>query len=58
MSDRIPWGSEAGVIESLGDLWPCPCNDCGAAPGELHLAHCDMEECPRCHGQAIGCDCP
>jgi hypothetical protein len=26
-------------------------------PGEFHLPSCDLEQCPRCHGQAIGCDC-
>ena len=33
------------------------CHDCNAEPGELHHPGCDMEVCPRCGGQAIGCDC-
>lgn len=34
-----------------------PCGDCGVQPGEQHLIGCDLEQCPRCHGQAIGCEC-
>lgn len=33
------------------------CNDCGIAYGNLHHPRCDLEECPRCHEQAIACDC-
>jgi hypothetical protein len=33
------------------------CGDCGVQRGELHLVGCDLEQCPRCHGQAIGCAC-
>jgi hypothetical protein len=34
-----------------------PCHDCAVPPGTLHHPGCDAEECPRCRGQAIGCDC-
>ena len=33
------------------------CHDCGAGPGKVHHWGCDMERCPRCHGQLISCDC-
>ncbi len=33
------------------------CHDCGALPGHYHHANCDVEECPVCGGQFIGCDC-
>ena len=50
---RIPFGNEQ-------DAWPDnPCHDCGVLKGQFHVEMiCDTEECPRCHGQAIGCDCP
>ena len=33
------------------------CGDCGVAEGELHQRGCDMERCPFCGHQLIGCDC-
>lgn len=33
------------------------CGDCGAKKGHYHHPSCDMEECPVCHLQLIGCDC-
>lgn len=37
------------------DIEKCP--DCGCPKGSYHHVGCDMEECPRCHGQAISCNC-
>lgn len=34
-----------------------PCHDCGVHRGGLHHPGCDMEECPKCHGQLISCGC-
>jgi hypothetical protein len=34
-----------------------PCHDCGVRRDELHLDGCDMETCPRCGGQYLGCEC-
>jgi hypothetical protein len=33
------------------------CPACDAAPGERHESGCDVERCPVCGCQAIGCDC-
>ena len=50
---RIRFGEE-------GDDWGAdqhPCHDCRVIKGEYHVDGCDGEECPRCHGQLITCDC-
>lgn len=33
------------------------CGDCGVAYGQVHVSGCDIEQCPRCKGQSISCDC-
>jgi len=34
-----------------------PCHDCNVTKGNYHHPGCDMEECPKCHGQLISCGC-
>lgn len=33
------------------------CPDCDVAPGQFHDPGCDVERCPYCGHQLIGCDC-
>ncbi len=51
--ERIRYGNEE-------DDWGAndhPCGDCGVEKGEFHVPGCDVERCPSCSGQMIGCDC-
>ncbi len=59
--ERVLNGSErryGAVDKALGiDGHKVPCHDCNAPVGGFHHPGCDVEECPRCHLQAIGCGC-
>jgi hypothetical protein len=50
---RIRYGGENGDWGADGG----PCHDCGVNKGEIQVHGCDVEECPCCGGQLIGC-CP
>lgn len=47
-------GEEIGPKESAERH---PCHDCAAVKGQYHCSGCDVEECPRCHGQFLSCEC-
>ena len=49
--ERIRYGSENPPWS--GDH----CHDCAVIRGEYHVPSCDVERCPACGDQAIGCDC-
>jgi len=55
LADPIPYGEEqerAAFAEGNPR-----CHDCGAKKGHYHHPGCDVEECPECGGQLIGCEC-
>lgn len=45
---------EPSKVDSIIDN---PCGDCGTSVGSYHHVGCDMERCPRCKEQFIGCGC-
>jgi len=36
---------------------PERCDNCGVIAGEYHEFGCQLETCPCCKGQVVGCDC-
>jgi len=48
--ERRRYGSESRLVAAT-------CRDCGVARGKLHVVGCTVEQCGRCGGQAITCNC-
>lgn len=53
----IPFGEEQNIPFNRDEREHVHCGDCNVRPGARHHPGCDMEECPRCHGQRISCEC-
>jgi len=61
---RIKFGKEyllkgmpIEFVTAWQEIMKRPCGDCGVIVGEIHLDGCDLEVCPRCHGQFLGICC-
>ncbi len=52
---QIPYGSE--TIDWTFEDPSSTCDDCGVKIGGFHHELCDIEECPKCHGQLLTCGC-
>ena len=53
VTPAIRYGSEGGFPTGRIE----PCHDCGVEIGGLHHQFCDVEQCPKCGGQLLGCPC-
>ena len=55
---RIRYGDEEWLkSKEWAESANRPCHDCFAIKNQLHCEGCDMERCPRCLRQHIGCGC-
>ncbi len=55
LMDQVPYGKEVKYWEDRPP--PERCHDCNCAVGGFHHPGCDMEQCPKCSSQLIGCGC-
>jgi hypothetical protein len=49
--------TEKGIALTWSDITAERCYDCAAIKGQYHCFGCDVEQCPRCKGQRLGCPC-
>jgi hypothetical protein len=50
----LPYGRDGSALSGP----PSRCGDCGAGWGGFHHLGCDLQRCPRCRAQLLGCGCP
>ena len=50
---RVRYGDEDGYYGADQQA----CHDCKVVKGEFHVPGCDVERCPKCGRQVIGCGC-
>jgi Zn-finger nucleic acid-binding protein len=50
----IRWGKESSWERWKPDF---DCPDCSTPLGGVHHPGCDVEQCPKCLGQALACGC-
>ncbi|MBI4095090.1 MAG: hypothetical protein HY435_02780 [Candidatus Liptonbacteria bacterium] len=52
-----PFLDESGKPFDYAEITKKPCHDCGVIRGQFHASGCDVEQCPKCLGQFLSCDC-
>jgi hypothetical protein len=55
--ERFKYGEEPHFGKFNPSYADLPCHDCGVVRGQYHAERCDVEGCPKCHGQLLGCGC-
>jgi HEPN domain-containing protein len=54
---RYKYGEESRWLALGSEYSETPCHDCGVVKGQFHAERCDVEQCPKCDRQLLGCGC-
>jgi HEPN domain-containing protein len=54
---RSKYGEEPGWSDIDPNFADIPCHDCGVVKVQYNAESCDVEQCPRCRHQLLGCAC-